>query len=692
MGRGPCGCDPELVAGHGQDVVHTDMGLGWPWAVPDPCGLLGMSPLLARDPLTSDDAVDLPLVEKLNENHTLIRKYPEVFLSIIGLSRTFVDTDVRLTLLIRDKNYRCWVTYMSVSVVFHFLFFIYAFCADYICFSDMGLLDFVKSVDPFMGKVGERTLAENELKETCGKKKRKVAFTAGPPPVKKARSGGIVISKPSPTTAGKTAAAMKKLITHSGQRDVGPGSVQDKNVRTRPAPDHFIVLTSGSKTLDTNVQTEADTVSPKVTSPIPYVQTEAEAVVAGFVNEIGTSSIPENEAGASSSSLGDGSPIDDFYESQTIDSATAHDIYIDAEFLDPLNVNSSQHRDAKVATLKSKLKRLEGEAANVLVLRRRVSELESTHDELKGQVSKLKADYVSLCDEIACVSKMRAEFMSIQVAKAQRFTERPAELDARIAELNYDMDTKLYPYIMTAAISMAINKEMQKGLEAGVEHGKASRSLSELEAYESGIAAEYVAAFNELEKVSFSLLDQLEVLKDSPLELLTSSLTLEGNHGDEDQTLEFRKLQSVFECIINVEVQEGLTPLTSLVVAYYHISSVAIVDDTVPSAKPHDDFFDTTVLDKLVDPYASTTSYGPSHLGPSFPPSFQWLASLLRYTKSPGLKGERSVSGAGFDHGVVCIHLRVLHGCKSLSDVEFVTLVLERVFSELLSVVRYNFS
>ncbi|GJS47809.1 hypothetical protein Tco_0597930 [Tanacetum coccineum] len=44
----------------------------------------------------------------------------------------------------------------------------------------------------------------------------------------------------------------------------------------------------------------------------------------------------------------------------------------------------------------------------------------------------------------------------------------------------------------------------------------------------------------------------------------------------------------------------------------------------------------------LYDPFpsASVTSYGPSHLGPSFPMSSTQLASLLRYTKSPGLKLE----------------------------------------------------
>ncbi|GKA12479.1 hypothetical protein Tco_0692025 [Tanacetum coccineum] len=42
----------------------------------------------------------------------------------------------------------------------------------------------------------------------------------------------------------------------------------------------------------------------------------------------------------------------------------------------------------------------------------------------------------------------------------------------------------------------------------------------------------------------------------------------------------------------------------------------------------------------LYDPFpsASVTSYGPSHLGLNFPVSSTWLASLLWYTKFPGLK------------------------------------------------------
>ncbi|GJX21609.1 hypothetical protein Tco_0226054 [Tanacetum coccineum] len=50
-----------------------------------------------KDRLPVDEAVDLPCVELLNENRTLIRKYPETFLCFAGLSHSFTETDVRPT-------------------------------------------------------------------------------------------------------------------------------------------------------------------------------------------------------------------------------------------------------------------------------------------------------------------------------------------------------------------------------------------------------------------------------------------------------------------------------------------------------------------------------------------------------------------------------------------------------------------
>nr|GEU56726.1 putative transposase (putative), gypsy type [Tanacetum cinerariifolium] len=554
-----------------------------------------------RDPLPSDDVVDLPLVEELNENRILIRKYPEVFLLIIGLSRTFVDTDMRPTLIGCDKNGRCWFTYVSIPVVAYSLFF--NSVLTIFIFLNMGLLDFVKSADPFKVKLVDHTIMD-ESREADGKKKRKVGFSACPPPLKKARAGGIAILEPNPTTAGKTLAALKTLGIQ-GQHDV--------------------------------------------ISPIQYVHIKAEVAIFSPVNETGASYIPWNEFEASSSPPNDGSPIDDFYD--------------DVDFLDLLNVNSAQHvcmmsesrlqyeheitirerfekkfvksyetvqqRDAKIATLRSKLEKAEGKATDVIMLCRRVSELEtaaaakaeelavlsvqdiellgkvsglkSVSDELKCQVSKLEADCKGLCGEIAGEAKMRAEFMwmighglCLAVMKCSQSTE--------------------YHDALGKSIYMAINKGIQEGLEAGVEHGKAGRSLAELEAYDSGFEGGYASAVNELENVSFSLLDQLEAPNDSPLELVMSSLTLEGDHAASHAYSEKRKKSDLLSLETGgpfIVMPSASSQETSLVITDYQISTVTIVDGTAPATEPYDDLFDTNE-----NPIRTLGDYSePSHEG-----------------------------------------------------------------------------
>ncbi|GJZ93208.1 hypothetical protein Tco_0665273 [Tanacetum coccineum] len=86
----------------------------------------------AKDPLSVDEDVDLPCVELLNENCTIIRKYLETFLCFVDLSHSFTEIDVHPILLHNNDE-------------------------------EMGLLEFVNSADPFKVKIGERTLAENEV-------------------------------------------------------------------------------------------------------------------------------------------------------------------------------------------------------------------------------------------------------------------------------------------------------------------------------------------------------------------------------------------------------------------------------------------------------------------------------------------------------------------------------------------------
>ncbi|GJW07478.1 hypothetical protein Tco_1569901 [Tanacetum coccineum] len=268
-----------------------------------------------KDPLSVDEAVDLPCVELLNENRTVIRKYLEVFLCLVGLSRSFTKTDVRPILLHNNDE-------------------------------EMGLLDFVNSADPFKVKTGERTLAENEvllvtetedrvispspqpislvdhtirdeLNVNAGKRKKRVAFVSGSPPVKKAQTEG---SGQANTGSGSATPATEDA-TSSSVTPTPEHAPEDDNVRTLPPTSRLVVLSSGSA--DTDIPT-----SLQVVPPVSLVQAGVSVPVTEPVSDGRTSSAPELEAGTLSTTPSQGSTANDFYESQTIDSATALNIYV----------------------------------------------------------------------------------------------------------------------------------------------------------------------------------------------------------------------------------------------------------------------------------------------------------------------------------------------------------------------------
>ncbi|GJZ87417.1 hypothetical protein Tco_0659027 [Tanacetum coccineum] len=548
---------------------------------------------VVKDPLPVDEAVDLPCVELLNEKRTLIRKYSKTFLCLVGLSRSFVETDVHPTLLRDDE--------------------------------EMGLLDFVRVADPFKVKVGERTLAENEVPLVTETKDReeKSSFFFEPPPVKMARAEGIAISDSRPSTAGKSPTALRRLSRLSEQGDAGSGSVapatedvtsssithtpehvledaSHDNLRIRSSSGRFVVLSSGST--DTDIPTS------------PQVDLPANSGSAGI-------NVPVAEsAGDGHRSPGSGSAAGD------------------------LSANQDSSADRALQTWK-------------------VSALELECDGLKNQV--------------VGEDEMREEFTSQQDATERRFNERAAELDARIADVRRDMDNDLYPHMLTAfagrrwvvrhgfclavrkcarsiecqsalgkVISMAINKGIQQGLEAGVVHGKAGRSLTKIEAYDPEVEVKYVAAVSEFKGLSFPLLDELEGLKDSPLALIMSALTLKDGEGNKDTSPKFSQFQPSLDQVTVPIYSEsgsicremplsndiptirwsaerrglcppsgatpgetsGSVPLydSSLGVADYQVSTLVLSGDGVPAGQPpvvepHDDMFDTFVLDKPDD-------------------------------------------------------------------------------------------
>ncbi|GKE39645.1 hypothetical protein Tco_1463050 [Tanacetum coccineum] len=282
---------------------------------------------------------------------------------------------------------------------------------------EIGLLDFVKSADPFKVKVGERTLIENEvslitetkdrvispslrtislvdhtiqdeLNVNSGKRMKRVAFVSGSPPGDQASDG---CGSAAPTTEDVTSSS----ITPTLER-VLEDALHD-NVRTHPPFGCFVVLSSGSTDTD----------------------------------------IPAT--------------------SQTIDSATTLNVYVPNWRVTPPGYwaeSSMFQLDAKVAELKAKLEKSESEAVEVEELRKRVSDLEAA--------------------------------VSVKVSEVASLTAQNAGLLEKVSALELERD---------GLKGQVVGESIQEGLEARVVHGRAGRSLTQIEAFDLEVEGKYVAAF-----------------------------------------------------------------------------------------------------------------------------------------------------------------------------------------------------
>ncbi|GKC36702.1 hypothetical protein Tco_1049086 [Tanacetum coccineum] len=409
---------------------------------------------VVKDPLPIDEVVDLPCAELLNENRTLIK---------------------------------------------------------------MGLLDFVKAADPFKVKIGERTLAKNEV----------------------------------------------PLITETEDRVIVPS----------PQPMSLV---------DRTIQDELNVVPP-VTLDSAGVNAPVAASTGG--DHRSSSSGPKAWNVINNDRLA--SPVTC---RNLLDHVTPPSYWAalrnqhDATFLDAVNVNSAQHRNAEIVDLNTRLEKSEAEVDEVIELRKRVSDLEATvavkHDGLKNQV--------------VGEGKMREEFALQQDAAERRFVERASELDARIADVRRDMDNDLYLNMLTAIAGYS------------AVHGKAGRSLAQLEAYDPEVEGKYVAAVSEFKNISFPLLDELESLKDSLFASIMSVLVLKDDQGNMDGTPEFAYFQPsldqgkkrIVSASVDWDFRLCSPPGSSLDVADYQVLS----DDGGPVVQPpivqaHDDLFNASVLD-----------------------------------------------------------------------------------------------
>ncbi|GJZ60375.1 hypothetical protein Tco_0616191 [Tanacetum coccineum] len=89
-----------------------------------------------------------------------------------------------------------------------------------------------------------------------------------------------------------------------------------------------------------------------------------------------------------------------------------------------------------------------------------------------------------------------------------------------------------YLAALGGAIGCAIDKVMQDGLAAGIDHGKAGRGLVDVAAYDPFAKANYVSAMNALRAVDFPLLAQPASQKDASIADIMGLLHLDGQAAE----------------------------------------------------------------------------------------------------------------------------------------------------------------
>nr|GEY88404.1 transposase (putative), gypsy type [Tanacetum cinerariifolium] len=168
-------------------------------------------------------------------------------------------------------------------------------------------------------------------------------------------------------------------------------------------------------------------------------------------------------------------------------------------------------------------------------------------------------------EEILLADAIAANVSRAEKKKKCRVVEkRCAKMDARLDALSIDFDEELYPHMLTAitgrrwvighglhlavmkcgesielrqvfadVMSAGIAKGMSEGLKYGVEYGKANLSLESIEAYDPEAKAKYIAALHALKDLKYPIVDQLESLKDAPMDVIMASLHLDSDTGDD---------------------------------------------------------------------------------------------------------------------------------------------------------------
>ncbi|GKB43990.1 hypothetical protein Tco_0888932 [Tanacetum coccineum] len=287
-------------------------------------------------------------------------------------------------------------------------------------------------------------------------------------------------------------------------------------------------------------------------------------------------------------------------------------------------------KDAEIADLKSLLslkkaevglkeKNLElEEEKNVLF--EKVTTLESVTAAKETELASLSAQVAKLTSDLSRSSLesafelFKGRMKAMQDEQEKVLGNRVADLDAQLLEMAAYLEEEFYPrflntisgrrWILTHGLKL-------DGLKAGIDHGKAGRDLSVIEAYDPFAEAKNVDAVNTLRTVDFSLLSVLKSKKDACM----ADLMAEDDVLLRETSLSF-SLQVIHSRVQRVreEIMEKRLSLTDVMVPLAEpLSSKSLIGEAstsiIPATTGPITTLSTTFASSSVVPHLSVSYY-----------------------------------------------------------------------------------
>nr|GEV16387.1 transposase (putative), gypsy type [Tanacetum cinerariifolium] len=123
--------------------------------------------------------------------------------------------------------------------------------------------------------------------------------------------------------------------------------------------------------------------------------------------------------------------------------------------------------------------------------------------------------------------------------KSARLTKELEDMRARFSDLQVSNEhlsqqvATLKEQAFADVVSARITKGMSEGPRHGVEHGQAQLDVESIAAYDPKAEAKFVTALQALKDLKYLLLDQLEGLKDAPIDVIMASLYPKSDTGED---------------------------------------------------------------------------------------------------------------------------------------------------------------